>query len=95
MFFDGSSSCKGVRARVLFLAPGNEYVIPFSCRLQWDVDYTNNVCEYEALVLGLEAARKLEIKHLIVYGAAELIVKQIKQQYQAKHPRLRLYRNCA
>jgi hypothetical protein len=32
---------------------------------------------------------------LIVYGDVELIVKQIKQEYQAKHPRLRLYRNCA
>jgi hypothetical protein len=32
---------------------------------------------------------------MIVYGDAELIVKQVKQQYQAKHPRLRSYRNCA
>jgi ribonuclease HI len=95
MFFDGASSCEGAGAGVLFVAPGDEYVIPFSYRLQWEVDYTNNVCEYEALVLGLEAARKLKIEHLIVYGDAELIVKQIKQQYQAKHPRLRSYRNCA
>ena len=78
MFFDGASSCEGAEAGVLFVVVGNEYVIPFSYRLQWDVDYTNNVCEYEALVLGLEAARKLKIEHLIVYGDAELIVKQIK-----------------
>jgi hypothetical protein len=32
---------------------------------------------------------------LIVFGDAELIVKQIKQQYQDKHMRLRSYRNCA
>jgi ribonuclease HI len=95
MFFDGASSCEGVGARVLFVAPGNKYVIHFSYRLQWVVYYTNNACEYEALVLGLEAARKLKIEHLIVYGDAELIVKQVKQQYQTKHPRLRSYRNCA
>jgi ribonuclease HI len=95
MFFDGASSCEGAGVGVLFVAPGDEYVIPFSYRLQWEIDYTNNVCEYEALVLGLEAARKLKIENLIVYGDAELIVKQIKQQYQAKHPRLRSYRNCA
>jgi hypothetical protein len=53
------------------------------------------LCEYEALVLGLEVARKLKIEDLIVYGDAELIVKKIKQQYQAKHLRLRSYRNCA
>jgi ribonuclease HI len=93
MFFDGALSCEGARNGVLFVAPGDEYVISFSYRLQWDVDYTNNVCEYEALVLGLEAARKLKIEHLIVYGDAEITVKQIKQQYQAKHTILRSYRN--
>jgi hypothetical protein len=75
MFFDGASSCEGAGVGVLFVAPCDEYVIPFYYRLQWEVDYTNNVCEYEALFLGLEAARKLKIKHLIVYGDAELIVK--------------------
>jgi ribonuclease HI len=94
MYFDGASSWEGAGAGVLFVAPGDEFIIPFSYRLQWDIDYTNNVCEYEALVLGLEAARKLKIENLIVYGDAELIVKQIRQQYQAKHPRLRSYRNC-
>jgi ribonuclease HI len=43
----------------------------------------------------LEASRKLNIKNLEYYGDAELIVKQINQQYQAKHPRLRSYRNCS
>jgi ribonuclease HI len=94
MFFDGALSCEGAGAGVLFVAPKNDFVIPFSYRLQWDIDYTNNVCEYEALVLGLEAARKLNIKNLEVYGDAELIVKQINRDYQAKHPRLRSYRNC-
>jgi ribonuclease HI len=75
MFFDGALSCEGEGAGVLFVALENEFVIPFSYRLQWDIDYTNNVCEYEALVLGLEAARKLNIKNLEVYGDAELIVK--------------------
>jgi ribonuclease HI len=93
MFFDGASSREGVGDRVLFMAPGDEYAIPFSYRLQWEVDYTNNVCEYEYLVLGLEAARKLKIEHMIVYGDAELIVKQIKQKYQDKHPILRSYIN--
>jgi len=95
MFFDGALSCEGAGAGVLFVAPENKFVVPFSYRLQWDIDYTNNVCEYEALVLGLEAAKKLNIKNLEVYGDAELIVKQMNRQYQAKHPRLRSYRNCA
>jgi ribonuclease HI len=95
MFFDGASSCEGEGNGFLFMAPGHDKVIPFSYILQWEVDYMNNVCEYEALVIGLEAARKLKIEHLIVYGDAELIIKQIRQQYQAKNPRLRSYINCA
>jgi ribonuclease HI len=94
MFFDGASSCEGAGAGVLFVAPENEFFIAFSYKLQWDVDYRKNVCEYEALVLGLEAVKKLNIKNLEVYGDAELIVKHVNRQYQVKHPRLRSYRNC-
>jgi hypothetical protein len=47
------------------------------------------------LILGLEAAKKLNIKNLEVYGNAELIVKQVNRQYLARHPRLRAYRNFA
>jgi ribonuclease HI len=46
-------------------------------------------------VLGLEVAKKMKIVNLIVYGDAKLIVKQIKKVYQAKHPRMRSYRNYA
>jgi ribonuclease HI len=70
MFFDRASLCGGAGVGVLFIAPENEFVIPFSYRLQWDIDYTSNVCEYESLVLGLEAAKKLNIKNLEVYGDA-------------------------
>ena len=89
MYFDGASSCEGAKVGVLFVAPKNEFIIRFSYRLRWDIDYTNNVCKYEALFLGLKAGRKLKIENMIVYGDAELIMKQIKQQYQDKHPRLR------
>jgi ribonuclease HI len=94
MFFDSGSSYFGGGAGALLLALDALYVIPFSYRLQWNVDYTNNVCEYEALVLGLEVARIMKIKNLEVFGDAELIIKQVNRQYQAKHPRLRSYRNC-
>jgi ribonuclease HI len=95
MFFDGASSWKGPGVGVIFVELNDEYYIHFSYRLQFDIDYTNNVYEYEDLILGLEAARKLKIKHLIVYGDAELIFKQIKQQYQAKHAIMRSYKKIA
>jgi ribonuclease HI len=94
MYFDGASSYLGAGVATLLIAPDDQFVIPFSYRLQLNIDCTNNVCEYEALVLGLEAARKMKIKKLEVFGDAELIIKQVNRQYQAKHPRLRSYRNC-
>jgi ribonuclease HI len=95
MYFNGASSWEGAGVGVLFVAPNDEYYIPFSYRLQFDIDYMNNVCEYEALILGLEAVRNIKIQHLIVYGDDELIVKQVRQEYQDKHPRMRSYQNCA
>jgi len=95
MFFYAASSCEGAWERVLLFSPRDEFVIPFSYRLQWDIDYTNNVCEYKAIFLGLEASRKLQIENIIVYCNAELIIKKIKKQYQSKHPRLMSYINCA
>jgi hypothetical protein len=33
MFFDGASSWEGEGVGVLFVAPGDEFIIPFSYRL--------------------------------------------------------------
>jgi ribonuclease HI len=58
-----------------------------------EFEATNNVVEYEALVLGLEAARKMKITKLAVFGDSELVVQQVKSIYQTKHPRMRAYKN--
>jgi ribonuclease HI len=90
MFFDGASSREGVGAGVVFVSPCQE-TISLSYKLEFET--TNNVAEYEALVLGLRAAKDMGIEEISVFGDAELIVQQIKNAYQAKHPRLRSYRN--
>jgi hypothetical protein len=51
------------------------------------------VAEYEALVLGLRAVREMVIQEVAVFENAELVVQQVRNAYQAKHPRLRSYRN--
>jgi hypothetical protein len=90
MFFDGASSSMGAGAGVVFVSPCQE-TISLSYKLEFEV--TNNVAEYEALVLGLRAAKEMGIKEMAVFGDAELIVQQVKNVYQAKHPRLKNYRN--
>jgi ribonuclease HI len=43
---------------------------------------TNNVAEYNGLVIGLDEALKLGIKDLLVMGDSELIIKQMKDVYK-------------
>jgi ribonuclease HI len=46
---------------------------------------TNNVAEWTALVLGLEAAGKRGIRRLSVRLDSELVVKQLRGEYRVKH----------
>jgi ribonuclease HI len=50
---------------------------------------TNNVAEYRALITGLEQAKKLSARRLIIRGDSELIIKQMRGEYRVKHPDLR------
>jgi ribonuclease HI len=45
---------------------------------------TNNVSEYFGLIRGLKRAIKMNIRHLIVKGDSQLIIKQMIGQYQVK-----------
>jgi ribonuclease HI len=49
----------------------------FSYRLEFDC--TNNIVEYEALLLGLELAREMGIKVLKVIGDSDLVVLQVRK----------------
>jgi ribonuclease HI len=70
MFFDGSSSKEGVGAMVIIVSPTQE-TISFSYKLESET--TNNVAEYESLVLGLREAKDMVIEELSVFGDVELI----------------------
>jgi ribonuclease HI len=63
----------------------HSYKLNFQC--------TNNIAKYEALMLGLKLLKRVGAKQIMVRGDSELIIKQIKGEYVAKHPRLRDYRN--
>ncbi|WP_299266323.1 ribonuclease HI [Halorientalis sp.] len=53
---------------------------------------TNNQAEYEALTKSLEVARDLGFDTLEVRGDSELIVKQVRGEYDANDPQLREHR---
>ena len=53
---------------------------------------SNNTTEYEALLVGLKAARKLGIKRLNIFGDSKLVIKQVERIYGVKNPNLVAYR---
>ncbi len=73
---------------------GLGYVItdPSGMKLDFGSRYfgetTNNVAEYEALLLGLTAARRLGARDLLVRMDSELVVHQVTGRYKVKHPGL-------
>ncbi len=50
---------------------------------------TNNVAEYQALVMALEAARSLKLERIRVLADSELMVKQVNGVYRVKSPDLK------
>ena len=56
---------------------------------------TNNIVEYEALILGLDALKYMKERIISIYGDSKLIIIQVKGIYQTKHPIMRAYRNLS
>ncbi len=50
---------------------------------------TNNVAEYEALLLALNEARDMGCKELEVFADSELVVRQIRGEYKVKNEGLK------
>ena len=88
--FDGASNAMGHGVGAVLISPKDGY-IPFTARLCFDC--TNNMAEYEACILGLEAAIDYRIKILEVYGDSALVIYQIKGEWETRHPKLTPYRD--
>jgi ribonuclease HI len=67
MFFDGAFSREGAGAGIFFVSPTQE-TISLSYKIEFEA--TNNVEEYEALILGLRAAKEMRIQEVAVFGDA-------------------------
>jgi ribonuclease HI len=58
-----------------------------------EFETTNNIAEYEALVLGLRVAKDMAIDCVEIFGNSELIINQVRNIYQDKKQSLKKYRN--
>jgi hypothetical protein len=71
MYFDGASNQHGYGVGVLLIAPDGVH-IPLSAKLNFVV--TNNVAEYEACIVGLEALLAIDVKEVEIYGDSTLVL---------------------
>ena len=75
LYFDGSVNKSGAGAGVWITnietshSQGHAFRLNFEC--------TNNMAEYEALILGLQIIRKLGGQRILVMGDSELVIKKI------------------
>jgi ribonuclease HI len=74
MYFDGSYTFKGAGAGVVLIPP--EYDI-LKYAIQIEFPATNNIIEYEGLVMGLRLAKDLSIQRLLIRGDSQLVSKQV------------------
>ena len=91
MYFDGATNQNGSRIGVLLISPKGPH-IPFSGRLNFPA--TNNTTEYEAFIMGLQAALSLGVKELEVNGDSALIISEIQNKWKIKEERLIPYQQC-
>ncbi|KAH9331984.1 hypothetical protein KI387_004092, partial [Taxus chinensis] len=87
-FFDGSK-CQQREGTGFVMIPPWGAPIPVAHKLNFEC--TNNMAEYEALVLGLQNAINLGTRHINIFGDSELIVNQVTGVYQCKNDILQKY----
>jgi len=85
---DGYAMKKVEGIGVVLISPEGE-TLKYAVRLQFSI--TNNEAEYEALLTGLSLAKALEAKNLIVQANSQLIIRQVKGDYEAKEERMQKF----
>jgi ribonuclease HI len=88
MHFDGSCSNEGNGAGIILYSPVGK-IHNFSYRLEFSC--TNNVTEFEALLLGIENAYNLGCGHLTVFGDSELVVNLVRKIYSPSNKLMKRY----
>jgi ribonuclease HI len=88
MHFDGSCSNEGNGAGIILYSHVGKihnisYRLEFSC--------TNNVTEFEALLLSIENAYNLGCGHLTIFGESELIVNLVHKIYSPSNTLMKIY----
>ncbi|XP_074290174.1 uncharacterized protein LOC141616909 [Silene latifolia] len=81
MYFDGAARKDGAGAGVVFVTPQN-HLMPYSFTLTQLC--SNNMAEYQALILGLQMAIEIGVRDMDIYDDSKLVVNQVLGEYEVK-----------
>ena len=81
LFIDGAANKEGCGADVCLVTPENDQVIEQA--IMFNFPASNNQAEYEALIVGLDLAFELGIQFVIAHSDSQLIVNQVRGEYEA------------
>ena len=86
MYFNGASRTiprEGLVAgvEIVLILPRNHVILRAFSLTE---PCTNNVAEYNALLIGLQLAHRLGIRKLQAYGNSELVVNQLRGEYEVR-----------
>ena len=85
---DGSSTQHAGGIGVVLQSPKGDK-LKYKLRLQYQP--TNNEVEYKALLKGLELAKSVEAKSILILGDSHLVMGQVNGTYEAKEGRMKKY----
>lgn len=78
---DPHGTCMSGEGRVILISSTRQV---FNSAIHFDFMATNNDVEHEALVAGLHLAMALRVCRLLIYSDFQVIVCQVKGEYEAK-----------
>ncbi|XP_073130883.1 uncharacterized protein [Henckelia pumila] len=88
IFVDGSSCQSGSGAGIVIISPWGEET---NISIRLDFRASKNEAEYEALLLGLKAARNLGISRAILHFDSQLAIQQSNGKFEIKDEKMMKY----
>ncbi|XP_071727783.1 uncharacterized protein [Rutidosis leptorrhynchoides] len=88
LFTDGASCAEGAGTGLVLASPSGE---EHTYALRFNFDVTNNEAEYEALLDGLNIARKMNITKLRAFTDSQLVANQFNGSFEAHDSSMQKY----
>lgn len=88
IFVDGLATKQENGVGVVLTSPRKE-IIHLAVQLNFPV--SNNEAEYEALLVGLRAAKQVDASKVILHSDSQLAIQQLMDSFEVNNDRLRRY----